>query len=249
MKVKKLKMALGIMMLLALAVSAQADTFIKQVSSTDAVEMMGQKQPARSDTSTAWYTEEKACMIGADGNSTLYRADKGAIYIIDHGDKSYAEVPLNWLRDAMEEAEESEMSEQIKMMSAMMKFKVTVTPTEETKTIGDWEATKYDVAIDMGMGQMKQETWADPDLNIDFSAYMAMGNAIMTQFNGFEESLEEMKKIKGMPVLTSTEVMMMGTAMKSSVALLEFADKDAPEGIYDIPEGYEKTDMPNPMGR
>jgi len=252
MKTAKQCMILGVLFgVLALAVPGQADTFMKQVNHTDAMEMMGQKQPAKSDTSTGWYTEDKACMIDAQGNTTVFRADKGVMYMIDHNKKSYAEVPLTWLSDAMAEAEaeDSEMAQAMKAMGGMMKFNVTVTPTEETKKIKDWDATKYDVVIDIGMGKIKSETWACPDLKIDLAAYMAMSNAMMAMFDGFAEGMEEMKKVEGVPVLTTSEMMMMGTAVKSSNELLEFADKDAPEGIYEVPEGYEKTDMPNPMGR
>jgi hypothetical protein len=250
MKVAKLCTVTGVLIcLLALALPGQADTFIKQVDNIDAIEMMGQKQPAKSDTSTAWYGSDKACMIAADGMVTIYRPDKGAMYMVDHNNKTFAEVPLTWLQDAKDKAEDAGVSEQMKMMSAMMKFKVTVTPTEETMKIKDWDASKYILDIDMGMGKVKADLWAAPDLEIDYSAYATMGNAMMAQFDGFEESLEEMKKIEGMPVLTNTEVMMMGTAMKSSTELIEFSNKDAPDGIYEIPEGYEKTDMPNPMGR
>jgi len=250
MKVTKLCTVLGTLIcLLALAVPGQADTFIKQVNKTDAVEMMGQKQPAKSDTNTTWYSSDKACMIDAEGNTIIYRADKGVMYMIDHNKKSYAELPLTWLSDTVDKDENPEMSEQMKMMSGMMKFNVTVTPTEESKKIKDWDATKYIVEIDMGMGKLKSDIWATPDLEIDVSAYMAMSNAVMSMFDGFDEGIKEMRKIEGMPVLSTSEVMMMGTAMKSSTELLEFAEKDAPDGIYDIPEGYEKTDMTGPMGR
>ena len=258
MRVAKVCTTAGMLMcLLALAVPGHADTFIKQVTNTDAVEMMGQKQPATSDTGTAWYAADKACMINADGNTTVYRADKGVMYMVDHNKKAYAEVPLTWLKDAMAgavaeaeaEAENPEMAEAMKMMGGMMKFNVTVTPTEETKKIRDWDATKYIVEIDMGMGKVKSDTWAAPSLEVDVTAFMAMSNAMMAMFEGFDSGIEEMKKIKGMPVLSTSEMMMMGTVLKGSTELLEFSEKDAPAGIYDIPEGYEKTDMPNPMAR
>jgi hypothetical protein len=251
MKVTLLCKTLGCLIcLLVLAVPGQADTFMKEVTNTDAMEMMGQKQPATSDTSITWYAAGKACLIGADGKKTVYRADKAAMYLVDPQEETYSEVPLTWLSDAVDEAKtDAETAEAMKMMGGMMKFKVTVTPTEETQKIKDWEATKYIVEIDMGMGKGTTNTWAAPDLEIDASTFMALSNIMMTSFEGFEESVEEMKKVKGMTVLSNTEFMMMGSVMKSSTELLEFAEKEAPEGIYDIPEGYEKTDLPSPMGR
>lgn len=253
MRNKKYRLASCLLIgLLTLVCVGHADTFMKQVNNTDAMEMMGQKQPARSDTAMSWFAGDKACMIDAKGNSTVFRADRGVMYMIDNEKKSYAEIPATWLEDAAEQAENSSdsgMAEAMKMMKGMMKFNVTVTPTEETKKIKDWDTKKYDVTIDMGMGKVNQEVWACPDLKIDQSAYMAMSNVMMSMFDGFEAGMEEFKKVKGVPVMSTSEVMMMGTSLKSSSELLEFTEKDAPAGIYDVPEGYTKTDMPNPMSR
>ena len=251
MRIAKFSSIAGVMLcLLALAVPVQADTFVKQVDNTDAVEMMGQKQPARSDTSTAWYTEDKACMISARGNAVVYRADKGVMYMIDHNKKTYAEVPLTWLSDAVEEAKEDpETSQGMGAMGGMMKFEVKVTPTEETKKVRDWEATKYIVEVDMGVGKMTTNTWATSEVDIDGSAFTAMNSAQMAIFEDFGEGMEEMEKIEGVPVLSNTEMMMMGTSMTSNYEVIELEEKEAPEGIYEIPEGYEKTDLPNPMDR
>jgi hypothetical protein len=250
MKTTKLPALLGFLFcLLMLVASGQADTFMKQVNNTDAVEMMGQKQPARSDTSTAWYTTDKACMIDSKGNTVVYRADEGVMYLIDHNKKTYAEVPLTWLSDAAAEAKDSAAAETAGPMGGMMKFEVSVTPTEETKQIKDWDTRKYTIEVDMGVGKVTTDTWTTSDIEIDASAFMAMNNAQMAIFEDFAEGMEQMTKVEGVPVSSSTEVMMMGSKMTSSTELLEVADKEAPDGIYDVPEGYEKTDVPNPMGQ
>jgi hypothetical protein len=53
---------------------------------------------------------------------------------------------------------------------------------------------------------------------------------------------EEMKKIKGVPVLTTTSISMMGATMSSITELIEFKEASAPKGTFSIPSGYKKTD-------
>jgi hypothetical protein len=57
------------------------------------------------------------------------------------------------------------------------------------------------------------------------------------------------KKIKGIPVLTTTTMTMMkNTTVKSSRELLEIKEGTAPSGIFGIPIGYTKQTMPQGMG-
>ena len=58
---------------------------------------------------------------------------------------------------------------------------------------------------------------------------------------GFQEMFEEMKKIKGLAVLTTSASSAMGAEVKSTEELIEVEEKSAPSGTYEIPPGYTKA--------
>lgn len=227
------------------AIPTNADTFMKQLVKTDAFEVMGQKQPANVDTSIMWMSDDKAYML-KDKNAYIMRADKGVVYLIDDKDKTYSEMSVDIFGEIKkaigEDNENAEMVPEM-MKSIMGTMKVTVTPTEETMKIGDWNAKKYDVVTSIAMGTTNSEIWASEDIKVNYKVFHAISNAFMAPMPGFDEMMKEMEKIKGMQVKSITQAEMMGAKVKSTSELLECSEKTAPAGIYDIPEGYKKVEM------
>jgi hypothetical protein len=148
-------------------------------------------------------------------------------------------------------AQEEMSAEEKAMMQSMMKgatdIKVTVTPTGEKKKIGEFDCQKYNQEMKTMMGPVTSEIWATEDLKIDYKVYdkfkEAMGSEGGGAFGNMMSSMaDEMKKIKGVPVLTTTTVNMMGNSMTSITELVEFREATAPKGTFNIPSGYKKTD-------
>ena len=65
---------------------------------------------------------------------------------------------------------------------------------------------------------------------------------------GFANLVEQLKQIEGVPVLTTTRASVMGQDILTTTEMIEHAEKVAPDGIYDIPEGYKKVEMNMGMG-
>ena len=84
------------------------------------------------------------------------------------------------------------------------------------------------------------EIWATEDIKIDYELYMTLGLSMMPKTPGLDKMLEEMKKIKGLIVLSTGTTSMMGTDVKNTQELLEVSKKSAPAGTYEVPEGYKK---------
>jgi hypothetical protein len=61
----------------------------------------------------------------------------------------------------------------------------------------------------------------------------------MSMMPGYEEALEEMKKVKGLTVSSTSTTQMMGATVKSSTELLEYKEADAPKGTFEVPKGYK----------
>ncbi|MBN1894861.1 hypothetical protein JW906_10215 [bacterium] len=242
--------AKGWIALLAMAVlvsgMSAADTMMKQKQHTDAFKMMGQEQPAKDMIQTFWFTDDKM-VSQSDEQSILVRLDKNAIYMIDHVQKVYSELPPNLFEAMAEEAgaeDEEAMKAMPEFMKNMMKMKATVQPTNEGKKIKNWNAKKYLQTIEMAMGKTTSEIWATEDIKINKDLYLKFSTAMFAMQPGMKEMMDdmmkEMQKIKGFQVQSSSVSDMMGTQLKSSMELLEYKEGNPPAGTYDIPAGYKQ---------
>ena len=99
----------------------------------------------------------------------------------------------------------------------------------------------------MFMGPMVSEIWATQDLKMDEGLQTQFLTGMMASMPGMQDSIkkaeQEMRKIKGVPVLTNVTTTVMNKTMKSSQELLEFKEGKAPKGIFDLPKGYKKRSM------
>lgn len=228
----------------------QADVFIKQKKHTDAFEVMGQKQPAKDEIAVTWMGKDKARFDQGDEKSIIVRADKKIMYIVNHTNRNYIEMPFGDMSDLMSSAissaglsdeEKAQAKKLMKGFSSMMKFEVSVNETGEKKKIRDWDCKKYIMNMKMMMGTTTTEIWATEDIKIDYDLYRTLGSAMLAEQPGIKEALEEMKKVKGLSVLSTTTASVMGTDVKTTEELIEVKDKSAPAGAYNIPEGYSKA--------
>jgi hypothetical protein len=222
---------------------ADADVFMKEKLHTDGMTIMGHAQPAQDKITTTWIAQDK--MRNDQGDiSTIAKLENGKmiIYHLNHPKKTY--TPLSIGSDALQDLASG--------MGGEMKVKIT--PTGERKKIGNWNCQKYLQEMDMGMMPVASEIWASEDIKIPYKDfYEKSAMAMMPPQPGMKMSMqamqEEMKKLKGVPVLTITSTtMMQNTTIKSSRELIEIKEGTAPAGIFDIPSGYTKQEMPQGMG-
>lgn len=222
---------------------AKADFYIKKIRHTDEVTMMGQTQPAKDEEGATWMDKDKMSEDEGQDKTTIIRFDLKKIFVLDHAKKEYSEIDLPI---DLEKALPSEA----KQMMQMTKVTPKVTATDETKKIKDWSCKKYIVEISismMGMNMpMKMEMWVTKDLGIDLKQYEKFYTELISLQPMFKGFAEEFKKIEGYPVLTLFSMSMMGTEIKYREEVISAEKKDAPEGTYDRPQDYTKTDY-NPF--
>jgi hypothetical protein len=235
------------------ATQARADVYMKQKTHTDAIQMMGQSQPAKDDIMIFWLGENKTRMDQESAKTTsIILADKKLLYMIDHNKMQYAEMPLDFDKiiegaAAAQAGDDPDKAQAMSKISGLMKnmmgsMSAKVTETNETKKIGNWNCRKYLIEMNMGMaGTTSAEAWATEDLKIDYAMAFTAANAMMAAMPGFEKIIQEMKKIKGVVVYQTSKVKMMGAEVTATTELLEATDKAAPAGNYDIPAGYKKV--------
>jgi hypothetical protein len=227
----------------------QADVYIKQKNHTDGFSMMGQSQPAKDDLFVTWMSKDKARMDHGEDSSIIIRMDKKVMYMIDHTEMRYTEMPIDSKGDIFSSAiagsdlsgeEQAQAKKMMEGFSKMMKPKVTVKATGESKKIKNWNCKKYEVSMSMMGTTTEFETWATEDIQIDYELYRNLTFSVMGQTPGVEDMMKEMEKIKGVVVLQEGTMSMMGTDVKSSQELLEVDEKSAPAGTYEPPSGYKK---------
>lgn len=232
-----------VLSLILLAATASADVFYMMKSTTGEYEMNGQKMPATEMVSTGWIGENNA-FLDMDSVAVLLDGEKAIVYMLDRKSKTYYEIKLGDMSTMMEsmgvEMDESQRTMMEQMMQSMMaKMKFSVTPTGEEKKIGDYNCKKYQMKVGMMGMETVSDIWATEDIKVDIEKFYKLSFAATAPFLGMEKVMEEAKKIKGFPVLSITKSQMMGGQMESTSELIEYAEKDAPEGTYTIPADYK----------
>ncbi len=240
MKKKSIFLTPIILIILVLAFSpftANADHMIKGKKHTDAVEMMGQSQPAKDEDTTTWLAKDKMRQdIGKV--TTLIRLDKNKMYLINHSDKTYSEMNLPF---NIEEA----LPPEAKQMMDAMDISSSITDTGETQTINNWNCKKYLVEISISMMGMampiKMDLWTSKDLGVDLAEFKKLYTEILSLNPTFESFIKDFEKLEGYPVLTEFSMDMMGAQQKYRQEEISAEKIKAPAGTYDLPEGYTKT--------
>jgi hypothetical protein len=249
----KLKMSwiviLSVVVALFLGDAARADIYMKQNRHMDEFTVMGQTQPEKNEIVEYWFTKGRVRIDTGDLQSTIIDLDEKVMYVLNHEEKTYSEVPVEFgkmLEEAVgdQEDEEAAKAEEAyrKMAESMIQgMEVKVTDSGETKKIKDWGCRKYVVDLTLPMGASNAELWATKDIKVDPKAYWTAANAMMASQKGFEKIVEEMKKIDGVVVQSVTTAEVMGVAVKSTEELIHIEEKSAPVGAFDIPKDYKET--------
>jgi len=226
----------------------RADVFMKQLQKSSGFQMMGKKQGAKEETRTLWMGKGKFRSDGQEQSILIDQAKK-LMYIIDHKSKTITQFPLDLgtaVADKMksQDAFDENKKDMMKFAQGMMNLKISVEATNETKKIRNWNCTKYIQTIESAMGPVTSEIWASEDLKVDENMYTEFSAAIFAiqsmMGKSMQNMMEEMKKIKGVAVLTLTTTKLMGFEIKSSTELLEFKEGTPPAGTYSLPEHYKR---------
>ena len=217
------------------ALSLSADIYVKSKSHTDAMSIMGQNTPAKDDVSEQWLSES-ALAHNDKNQGFIVDLKKNMMYIINHANKSYVEttLPLDYAKLLPPEAA---------AMAGRMTMTATVTPGNETKKIGNWNCSLYNMNMSIMGIAMPMKIWASTDVPFDRAKYAELfANLLKGQMRLDDASVKEFQKIKGFQIATEMNAEIMGAKMHTSSEVLEIAVKNAPQGVYSAPKDYVKKD-------
>lgn len=222
---------------LAFAAAAGADTLLVLKAHQDAVEVAGQHQPAHDGTVELWIGDGLVSRSDDLGRFVL-RPDE--VVIVNHADRTYSvlELPVDF-RKLMPPGMEQSVE--------MWRLEATVTPGEERRKIGEWNARRYTIELTNARGlAVRTEMWTTTELGVDLEAYHRLARQMLALQPGTAELLAEMAKVEGFPVLQETTVDAGGSTVTTREELVSVETKQPPPDAYGPPEGYELTDLPTP---
>jgi hypothetical protein len=159
---------------------------------------------------------------------TIVRYDESRMYYLVTNNRTYMEIPIQ-KRTPDEEAQ----------------IKVTVTKTNETKKIGNYNCTRYEVTTKGLEGLppegMTTQCWMTTDVDVA-DEYAKFADAV----NRSESSkvAAEMAKVKGFPmqvVITTPDGKEYMTTTVTTVR-----KQDIPDSMFEVPAGYTKVEAPTP---
>ncbi len=209
---------------------ATADIKVVKETHQDGFTIMGQTQPAEDRQQTTWIGKDMMYMDQGD-SATIVRVDLMKLYVIDHSTKTYQvlDLPIDLA---------TLVPPEMQPMLAMMQFEVTVTPTDEHKQVGEWDAHRYDMSMTSQMFSMKSTLWATKVAGYDPAAFNSMYVHLNSLQPGMADAVKEMSKIDGLVVEQKGVMTMMGNEVGTSEKTISIDDTDAPAGTYDPPAGY-----------
>jgi len=188
-----------------------------------------------------WITPTKVRTNEGD-QSSIFDLEKNILITIDHSKKKYMEIPLDFSGTSAS-GEQGDMSSLPGFMQKMMKMEVTVQPTGEEKTIGQWHCRKYLQTVKMAMGTTESEIWASGDIRINMDVYHKFSAALMASQPGFykifRDAMKENEKIKGVTVFQKAKSKVMGKSVETITELLEVSETEASADLFTVPAGYK----------
>lgn len=237
---------LPVVLILILSSTIAADIYMTENRHTDSYSIGGKTVEAVDEKVTYWVGEQ-GMKMESDSQIVLIKSQEELLYVMDPIKKSYVEIPFTVFQDGAGAAENGENGELPPEIRDMMRMDVSVTPTGKTQTINGWKAKGYTQKISNSMMTVVSELWATNDLDVDKSVFQKYYTAIYGLRPGMQEMMgnlvEEMKKIDGIVVKSSTTTEVMGTEITSSAKISQVEERSAPQGAYEIPEGYEKKEL------
>ncbi|MGD8438987.1 MAG: DUF4412 domain-containing protein [Holophagae bacterium] len=218
---------------------AAADVKVVQAHHQDGFTMMGQSQPATDEEHVTWLGDRKMRM-DQGSTSTVVLLDEKKMYIINHSDSTYAvvdlPVDLNTLLPPG-------MADQ---MMKMMQFDVTITATDETKKIGEWNARRYDMKMTSKMMNMDSVLWASKDTPVDVEQWVDLYGEVMRLQPGMQAMIDKIATIDGFIVAQEATMSMSfaaDTKVGSSDRVVSIEETDPPAGTYAPPAGSTRKDF------
>jgi hypothetical protein len=226
------------------------DLRLVQVTHLQPVDLPGQTLPVQNDTTRIWLSK---AMARADSpkSSFILREDTGVLYNIDHQARTYVAIPLQALGElpellGVDRDEPSNPDRRLQLMRNFDRLYAQVRATEQSAEIEGFRCRRYEMNLMMGRARIVSTYWVTREIDTDQDLLRRITRVGLLNLPGADQMIEEMAKMDGLAVLIESEMEFLGKTTHSSSRLIEVSHAEAPPGIFDIPENYERLDLSLP---
>jgi Domain of unknown function (DUF4412) len=231
-----------LLLLLALGVPAAADSLLTLKNHVDAFQVAGESQPAKDTQIHIWVSGDKLRRDEGE-TSAILRLDRNKLYVIRHADKTWSELalPIDFVRLMPKGSEQAGA-----LWAQQMKLTVQLQPTNETRTVGTWNARKVKMDITNATGmKIASSLWVSKDVP-GWTALNRLAATMAALQPGSAAWVSALEQMDGYPVLREDKVEAMGARFGTREELLTLETREATPGTYDPPAGYKQAPF-NPL--
>jgi hypothetical protein len=233
---------LALALFLATAAAARAQTLLTLKSHVDSFKVAGETEPAKDTQVQIWVSGDK--LRRDEGEmSAILRLDRNKLYILRHPEKTYSELnlPVDFVLLLPKGTEEAGT-----LWAKQMKLNVQLKPTNESRTVGSWNARKVTMDISNATGMKIASTlWVSRDV-AGWAALNRLAATMAALQPGSESWVQALEKMEGYPVLREDRVDAMGARFGTREELVSVETREAAPGTFDPPAGYTATPF-NPL--
>ena len=193
-----------------------------------------------SGTATTYISETQFRRVDAESD-VIFNIESGTITSVDHKKKKYSTTSLKELEAKMQEL--TAMLEGNPMVSQMLgdiMGSAEVTKVGDTRTVAGYDCVLYRVSVGKNISM---DLWVASDLKPPVSHYDArkMFYVQMGPLGGqFEKMIDEMKKIGGYSLASTTRANFMGRQTTTQEEATEVKEGDLPASTFEVPAGYKQ---------
>lgn len=178
-----------------------------------------------------WVGQQKFARIDQLNKvTTIIRHDLNKMYMLFPNRKEAVEIELPFTLPEYLEPLFSEVK---------MNWDINRQP-DNKKTIGKWKDCSRVLIRGRGILNIDMELWVSRDTGVDTRAFHSMVSESLQASPLYREMGEKLYSLSPyFSIRTTSTVEQMGISYKTTAEVKKIEIKDAPPGVYDIPEGYQ----------
>jgi Domain of unknown function (DUF4412) len=179
-----------------------------------------------------------------DDRDTIVDLRSGKVLLLDDRRKEYSETSLAELRAFLDQMESAMTGRSVFDGETGATASVDVARGTDDRTIAGYRTEQH--VLTMG-DAMRYEVWTAPDLAPParyYEARKALYATMGPMGHRFDRLLEQMERIKGLPLATATDYRMRMTRRQARVEATEVRKGAIAEATFAVPAGYKLVDSP-----
>jgi hypothetical protein len=216
-----------------------ADVHVKQVVHRDEFYDGGVVTPASDIEIEMWFGGKRMAYHGADWIGII-DAGSSLLYFANKRDSVYFEIPLPAV-------EKNHVSEELGQTLGQYFVDGSVESEQAEKTILERRCKcftcKDDITFeDLHFYDREKTVWITEDVPFDWTLWNDMRNVIRGFFNPREQYSKQLERLSGFELAEESKRYDRGNIVVSNTGVVEITKREAPEGVYSVPEGFTRKE-------